>query len=70
MKCPNCTMTFTALRPHPENGCVLAAVAQVARDRGNKKVSRLHASATNKGAFWEDMGRIVDRFEDGEYGGL
>ena len=68
MKCPNCMMTFTRKRPHPENGCVLAAIAQCAKDRGTSpaEVDRLHAKADSD-AFWNQAGKLVDAFENGEF---
>jgi hypothetical protein len=67
MKCPNCTKNKKG--PHRADVCMLAAVATVAQDRGNKSarsISQLLARA-DADAFWNDIGKIVDRFEAGEY---
>lgn len=64
--CPNCDQRVAN---HPENGCVLAALIQVARDRGGvpeRKLRKLHAEC-NVDALWDDVGRIVDDLEDGHY---
>lgn len=63
-ECPNCTSPVAG---HPKNGCVLAALIQVVRDRGNtpeRKLLGLHA-AVDADNFWEAIGPIVDRLEDG-----
>jgi hypothetical protein len=69
MKCPNCSQAFTVRRPHPENGCALAALAGVVADLGNKtpaQVARLIHNA-DVDALWTDLGPVIDKLEDGEY---
>lgn len=65
-KCPNC---MSPIGSHPENGCVLAAMIQVVRERGTRseeEVLALHASA-NVSALWDELGPIIDKLEDGEF---
>lgn len=67
MKCPNCLSSPVANRP--ENGCILAALIQVARERGDMSeaaLRKLHANA-NVDALWNDVGAIVDKLETGDY---
>lgn len=64
--CPNCRQPVA---DHPENGCVLAALIQVIREReamSEEKLRELHAS-TDTDQLWEDLGPLVDRLEEGEY---
>ena len=66
-KCPNCAAHPVA--DHPANGCVLAALIQCIRDRGTVPERRLrdvHAH-TDVDALWNDVGKIVDRLEEGAY---
>lgn len=66
MTCPNCGADVVG---HKENGCALATLIGVVRDRGNKtqaELHRLHADVDSD-ALWNDLGKIVDRLEDGEY---
>ena len=66
--CPNCTAPVAG---HPENGCVLAALIQVLRDRGElseRRLRRVHAR-TNADALWGDIGRTVNDLADGQYDG-
>jgi hypothetical protein len=66
MNCPNCG---TPVADHPENGCVLAALIQVIRDRGNMSeqiLLALHAG-TDVDLLWESVGAIVDNLEMGTY---
>jgi hypothetical protein len=64
--CPNC---YAPVEEHEANGCVLAALMQLVRDRGNlddEALLNLHANA-NADAFWDDLGPIIDGLEDGHY---
>lgn len=65
-RCPNC---YETVQDHPQNGCVLAALIQVVRERGSRtdaELLALHADA-NVDAMWDDIGPIIDRLEDGAY---
>lgn len=65
--CPNCLTT--AVKHHPENGCVLAALIQVLREREElpeRTLLSLHAK-TDVDALWDDLGPILDKLEDGGY---
>lgn len=64
-QCPNCLR----LLPHRHNGCALHVVAQVARERGNvsKVMLDRFLASCDVDAFWDDLGRVVDRFEAGAY---
>ncbi len=64
--CPNCN---SPVRDHQENGCVLAALTTVLRDRGEhsaRKLQSLHANC-DADALWNDVGRIVDKLGEGGY---
>lgn len=64
--CPNCG---GLVKDHPQDGCVLAALIGVIRDRGGMKeraLTNLHAS-TDADHLWDDVGRIVDQLEAGGY---
>lgn len=64
--CPNCTQPVV---DHPENGCVLAALIGVVRERGNKneaELIELHADA-NVDALWDVLGPVIDGLEEGEF---
>lgn len=66
-KCPNCGQHQVSA--HPETGCVLATLIQVIRERESipeKKLRQLHTN-TDVDRLWTDLGRIVDRLEDGGY---
>lgn len=65
-ECPNCT---SPVIDHPENGCVLAALVQVLRERSEHTDDQLHTihAEVNADIFWKDIGAIVDRLGDGEY---
>lgn len=65
--CPNCCVN--SVEDHPENGCVLAALIGVIRDRADisdEQRQEIHATC-DVDALWNDIGKIVDRLEEGEY---
>ena len=65
-KCPNCGGNVAN---HPENGCVLAALIQVIRERdamSERTLRRLHAD-TDIDAFWSRLGVVVDQLEEGVF---
>lgn len=66
--CPNCSSPVVN---HPANGCALAVLISVVKDRGNKGVAELHAlhEGCDVDALWEALGPIVDMLEDGEFAG-
>jgi hypothetical protein len=64
--CPNCLEPLTT---HPNNGCVLAAMIQVIRERGSlasDDLTEIHRD-TDTDALWEDLGPVIDRLEAGGY---
>jgi len=66
-KCPNCQERFHVV--HPENGCVLASLTQVVREReivDEEKLLQLHEN-TDVSALWDDLGPIIDKLEEGKY---
>lgn len=66
--CPNCGNGMPVSN-HPENGCVLAALIQVIRDRGDlseRRILDLHANC-DADWFWDAVGRVIDRLEAGEF---
>lgn len=66
MKCPCCG---EPVEDHPDNGCVLNTLLGVLRDRGSLEeadILDLHAKC-DVDALWQDLGRIIDRLEDGRY---
>lgn len=66
LRCPNCDRHVAN---HPEDGCVLAALIQVIRDRGEmseRRLRTLHAS-TDADALWNRLGRVVDDLEEGVF---
>lgn len=68
LTCPNCAGPVVG---HEENGCVLAALIGVVRDRGNHtelKIRQLHANA-NIDALWDQLGPIIDQLEEGAFNG-
>jgi len=68
VECPNCCEPFSVKKPHPENGCVLAALVGVVADRGAtaQKTKRLIAKC-DVDALWEDIRGVLNKLEDGEY---
>lgn len=66
MKCPNCS---EQVENHPQNGCVLAALVEILRDRGrytDQTLQTIHANC-DVDALWEDLGPVIDRLGDGDY---
>lgn len=64
-KCPNCGGPLD----HPENGCVLASLIQIIRERQEhsvRKVNDLHANC-DVDRLWDDVGSIVNRLAQGNY---
>lgn len=64
-QCPNCTKPVG----HEEDGCVLASLFAIVRDRGNtpkRKIKTLWANA-DVDALWSTLGPIVDDLEEGAY---
>jgi hypothetical protein len=65
--CPNCMQHPAA--NHPENGCVLASMIQLVRERGNhseEEIQTLHATCDTD-ALWAHLGPLLDKLEDGEF---
>ena len=64
--CANCGDEIPG---HEENGCVLAALVQVIKDRGFTTSGSLLLMLrdTNVDALWDDLGPIIDQLEAGEY---
>ena len=65
-KCPNC---IESVEGHIDNGCVLAALIDVIRDREEikeKELLELHAEC-NVDSLWNDIGPIVDALQEGKY---
>lgn len=64
--CPNCSEFILG---HPKNGCILAALIDVVRDRQNKSESKLFVlhRDINEDALWNSLGPIIDALENGEY---
>lgn len=67
MMCPNCA--GIPAQEHPQNGCVLAALIEVVRDRGEMSATDLAQllANTDADALWNDLGPIVDTLEAGGY---
>ncbi|MCB1944521.1 MAG: hypothetical protein KDF55_02185 [Thauera sp.] len=66
LECPNCN---GPVANHPENGCILAALIQVIRDRdvmSERSLRRLHAD-TDIEVLWCRLGAVVDDLEEGRY---
>lgn len=64
--CPNCSEFVVG---HKQNGCVLAALINVIRDREGStegEIHTLHADCDPDG-LWTDLGPIIDRLGAGEY---
>lgn len=66
--CPNCGQH--PVKNHPQTGCLLAALVQVLRDRGEYTEQQLHAihANCNEDLLWDDIGDIVNRLGNGEFG--
>ena len=66
LKCPNCGGNVAN---HAENGCVLAALVQLVREReamSERRLRKLHAG-TDVDALWQELGPVIDGLEDGAY---
>ena len=66
-RCPNCWAH--PVDNHPENGCVLAALVQIIRERETvpeTRLLRIHAR-TDITALWNTLGPLLDRLEVGEF---
>lgn len=65
--CPNCMCV--PVTNHPENGCVLASLVQIVRERGNHsedEIQKLHANCDTD-ALWEHLGPVLNKLEDGDF---
>lgn len=65
LRCPNCGEPVS----RANEGCVLHDIIELVRDRGNvpeRKLRKMH-SQVDVDAFWDHVGKIVDRLEDGYY---
>lgn len=65
-RCPNC---FDPIEGHPDSACVLNALIQVVRERGDlteEQLRALHRDA-NVDVLWEDLGPVIDRLQAGGY---
>lgn len=63
--CPNCGLPVG----HEEDGCVLASLMRVVRDRGehtDEEILRLWANC-HADLLWDDIGPIVTRLGLGRY---
>jgi hypothetical protein len=66
LKCPLCGGNVAR---HREDGCILAALIEVIRERdaiSEQCLRRIHAHA-DVDALWVDLGQIIDKLEDGKY---
>lgn len=67
LKCPNCDRQHRL--GHPTNGCVLAALVQVVRERGDlteRRLKKLHENC-DVDALWTRLGEVIDDLEDGVF---
>jgi hypothetical protein len=65
-KCPNCGEPVAG---HPDTGCVLNALVQIIRERGEipeVKVRKIHREV-DVDALWEELGPVVDRLQEGVF---
>lgn len=65
--CPGCGQH--PVNAHPQTGCVLAALVQVLRDRGEhteEGLLAIHADC-DEDHLWNELGDIVDRLGNGEF---
>lgn len=65
-KCPNCSQPVEG---HAENGCILAAMIQCLRDRGDRtpeELMMIHATC-DIDALWDTLGTALNELEDGRY---
>jgi hypothetical protein len=67
-KCPNCGADIGADKTHGD-GCVLGALLEVVRDRGNlrERTVATRGRRCDVDALWDDLGTVVDKLEDGGY---
>jgi hypothetical protein len=66
-KCPGCGQHN--VNNHPEDGCVVASLIRVIRDRGDLNdsvVNRIHA-ALDVDAVWDVIGELIDDIQAGRY---
>jgi hypothetical protein len=66
LKCPLCGGNVAR---HREDGCILAALIEVIRERdaiSEQRLRKIHAH-TDVDALWIDLGPIIDGLEDGKY---
>lgn len=65
-RCPNCREQVVT---HAENGCALALLIQLVRERGDHSEHTLlnlhYMCDTDK--MWDDLGPVVDQMERGDY---
>ncbi len=66
-KCPNCGLKF--IHRHRPNGCVLAALIEVLRDRETLEPEEIleRLLDCNVDHMWNEIGSVIDALEDGEY---
>lgn len=65
--CPNCCTSPVA--DHPDNGCALAVLIQVIRERGDlteRKLRDLHYNC-NVDHLWDRLGPVIDDLQAGEF---
>ena len=65
-ECPNCGEPKW---PHPDSGCVLAALITVIDERGGTSQKRLKHLLYNANidALWDRLGPVIDDLERGLY---
>lgn len=64
--CPNCG---SLVSDHPENGCLLATLMSVLRERGTHEpgqIERIHARC-DVDRMWQEVGELVDRLGEGAF---
>lgn len=64
--CPNCGKSIVN---HPEDGCLLAALMTVLRDRGSHgeaALRRIHAQCDVE-LLWRSLDRVVDQLGEGAF---
>jgi len=65
-RCPNC---IEPIEGHPENGCVVAALIGVLRDREDhteEQLLQLHRDI-DVDALWDVLGPVIDTLGDGGF---
>lgn len=67
-KCPNCSALVDG-HLHPEDGCAVALLQRVVKDRGSLTDVQVRelARTCDVDALWEALGPVIDRFEAGEF---